>query len=274
MENNTTTLSVAVAGLGAIGKIVAQALDQGDIPGCKLAAVSGRDAARTAAFVNGLSSPVPAVALEKLVEHADIVVECAPAALLRQIVEPVLKAGKTAVVLSVGALLQYPELTDPSLSGRGGRILVPSGAALGLDAIAAAAEGHIESVRMITRKPPMGFKGAPLLAEKNIDIDKLTEPLKLFEGTARQAARDFPANLNVAVALSLAGIGPDKTYLEVWADPGVTRNTHSIKVVADSAVLQMTIENIPSENPRSSRITALSVIALLRKLSARVRVGT
>lgn len=274
MENDKSTLRVAIAGLGAIGKVVARALDEGNIPGCKLAAVSGRDAVKTSAFVNSLSAPVPAVALDRLAEHADIVVECAPAALLRQIVEPVLKAGKKAVVLSVGALLQYPELTDQSLSSQGGQILVPSGAALGLDAIAAAAEGHIESVRMITRKPPIGFKGAPLLAEKNINIDDLTEPLRLFEGTARQAARDFPANLNVAVALSLAGIGPDKTYLEVWADPGVTRNTHSIRVVADSAVLQMTIENIPSENPKSSRITALSVIALLRKLSASVRVGT
>jgi aspartate dehydrogenase len=98
--------------------------------------------------------------------------------------------------------------------------------------------------------------------------------LRVFSGSAREAAKGFPANLNVAAALSLAGIGPDRTVLEIWADPTVTRNTHRIEVDSDSASFSMTIENIPSENPRTGRITALSVIALLRKLSAPVRVGT
>ena len=98
--------------------------------------------------------------------------------------------------------------------------------------------------------------------------------MRVFSGSAREAAKGFPANLNVAAALSLAGIGPDRTVLEIWADPTVTRNTHRIEVDSDSASFSMTIENIPSENPRTGRITALSVIALLRKLSAPVRVGT
>jgi aspartate dehydrogenase len=78
----------------------------------------------------------------------------------------------------------------------------------------------------------------------------------------------------VAVALSLAGIGPDRTRLDIWADPTVTRNTHRIQVDSDSARIDMTIENIPSENPKTGRITALSVIATLRKLHAPLRVGT
>src|SRR5690606_39208203 len=119
-------------------------------------------------------------------------------------------------------LLRFPQLLEQALEGPG-QILVPSGAALGLDAIAAAAEGEISSVKLVTRKPPAGFKGAPLVEAQGIDLDALTEPLKLFEGSARDAARDFPSNLNVAVALSLAGIGPDRTTLEVWADPGVRR---------------------------------------------------
>ena len=99
-------------------------------------------------------------------------------------------------------------------------------------------------------------------------------PLRVFEGTAREAAKGFPANLNVAVALSLAGLGPDGTRLEIWADPTVTRNTHRIVVDSDAARIDMTIENIPSENPRTGRITALSVIAALRKMTAPLRVGT
>jgi aspartate dehydrogenase len=127
---------------------------------------------------------------------------------------------------------------------------------------------------MITRKPVRGLAGAPYLIENNIDIEGIKEPLLLFSGTARAAAAGFPANLNVAVALSLAGIGPDRTTLEIWADPALERNTHRIEVDADSARFSMAIENIPSENPRTGRITALSVIACLRKIHAPLRVGS
>ena len=92
--------------------------------------------------------------------------------------------------------------------------------------------------------------------------------------SARQAAIGFPANLNVAVALSLAGLGPDNTLLDIWADPKLTRNTHHIEVDSDSASFSMSIENIPTDNPKTGRITALSVIAALRKLRAPLRVGT
>ena len=265
-------LRIGIAGLGAIGKAVSLRLDQG-IPGCRLAAVAGRDPERTAAFVATLSKPVACVAVADLAEHCDIVVECAPASLLMSIIEPVLLAGKKVIVLSVGALLQHEGRLE-QLASHGGQIMVPTGALLGLDAVSAAAEGEIRSIRMISRKPPIGFVGAPLVIEKNIDLMSLREPLKLYEGTARDAAKDFPANLNVAIALSLAGIGVDQTYLEVWADPGVQKNTHRIEVDSDAASFSMTIENIPSENPKTGLITAQSVTALLRKMSAPVRVGT
>jgi len=270
--DRTPAIRIGIAGLGAIGKALAHKLDRGEVPGCVLAAVSGRDPARTARFIAELTAPVPAVALAALAAHADVVVECAPSALLREIAAPVISAGKKVVVLSVGALLSHPELTSGELGS--GQILVPTGALIGLDAVTAAAEGTIHSVRMVTRKPPSGLNGAPYLVENNIDIDDLKAPLKIFNGTPREAAIGFPANLNVAVALSLAGIGPDKTVLEIWADPTLTRNTHQITVDSDSARFTMTIENIPSENPRTGRITVQSVVALLRKLSAPVRVGT
>jgi aspartate dehydrogenase len=152
--------------------------------------------------------------------------------------------------------------------------VVPTGALIGLDAVTAAAEGTIHSVRLVTRKPPLGLAGALYLVEHGINVEGLAEPLRIFEGTAREAATGFPANLNVAVALSLAGIGPDRTRVEIWADPTVTRNTHRIEVDSDSARFSMTIENIPSENPRTGRITALSVIACLRKQRASLRIGT
>ena len=156
----------------------------------------------------------------------------------------------------------------------GGIIHVPTGALIGLDAVIAAAEGKIHSVRMVTRKPPNGLTGAPHLLENNISVEGLTEPKKVFEGNARAAAKGFPANLNVVVALALAGVGPENTLLEIWADPTVVRNTHSIVVDSDSAKFTMTMENIPSENPKTGRIVAPSVIALLRKMQSSFKVGT
>jgi aspartate dehydrogenase len=265
--------TVAIAGLGAIGAALARNLSRGEIPGMKLTGVASGRKTKARATLDDMAIDVPIYDLEQLPTIADIVVECAPAAVLEKIVRPVLLAGKTAAVLSVGALLAHPELIDLASAGTG-RIIVPTGALVGLDAVAAAAEGKIESVKMITRKPIAGLIGAPYLVEHAIDIERCSEPTLLFSGTARDAAKGFPANLNVAVALSLAGIGPDRTMLEIWADPTIVRNVHRIVVKSDSALLDMTIENIPSENPKTGRITALSVMATLRKLNAPLRVGT
>ncbi|MCX7322303.1 MAG: aspartate dehydrogenase [Hyphomicrobiales bacterium] len=263
---------VAVVGLGGIGQKVVEELDRG-IDGLSLAAISVQNPDKHAAFLAKLSNKPPLLPIADLEAVADIVIECAPAHLLPDIVRPFVAKGKTAIVLSAGALLFNDDLIVLA-KAHGGQIVVPTGALIGLDAVTAAAEGKIHSVRMVTRKPVKGLAGAPYIVENNIDIDGITEPMKIFEGTAREAAKGFPANLNVAVALSLAGIGPDATTLEIWADPALTRNVHRVEVDSDSARFSMQIENIPSDNPKTGRITALSVIALLRKRGAALRVGT
>src|SRR3984885_9900931 len=265
-------LRVAIAGLGPIGTKVAEALDQG-IDGLVLTAVSVQNPEKHQAWLGKLAAPPVVLPIEQLSEAADIVIECAPGKLLRSIVAPFVTKGKTAIVLSAGALLDNEDLITLAKQN-GGQIVVPTGALIGLDAVTAAAVGNIQSVKMVTRKPVRGLAGAPYIVENNIDIEHITEPLRIFEGTAREAAKGFPANLNVAVALSLAGIGPDRTRLEMWADPTVTRNIHRVEVESDSARFSMSIENIPSENPKTGRITALSVIAYLRKQRSALRVGT
>lgn len=237
-------LRVAVAGLGAVGTAVVAALEAG-LPGCRLAAVSARDLGAARAR---LPAGVPAVPLEELEPLADLVVEAAPAALLPAIAEPFLRAGKGVVVLSAGALLRAGHLIDLARE-HGGQITVPTGALIGLDAVAAAAEGVIHSVRMVTRKPVRGLVGAPYLVENGIAIEDIREPLRVFRGTPREAAIGFPANLNVAVALSLAGIGPDRTELEIWADPALTRNTHRIEVEADFGQLRDVDREHPEREP-------------------------
>ncbi|HLY46998.1 MAG TPA: aspartate dehydrogenase [Stellaceae bacterium] len=269
---------VAIAGFGAIGKIVAAHLDrnppQAGIAGLELAAVSARDVARAERALAGFARPVPVLPLARLGDNAEIVVECAPAAHLRDIAEPALARGRTLIVLSCGALLDNFDLVE--LARRhGGRILVPTGALLGLDAVQAAAQGEIGRVHMITRKPPAGLDGAPYLIEHGISVSGISAPLCVFTGSAREAARGFPANVNVAAALALAGIGPDRTTIEIWADPAIDRNIHRIEVEADAARLAMQIENVPSlDNPKTGRLTPLSVTALLRKLASPLAIGT
>jgi aspartate dehydrogenase len=270
--SNGKALGVGIAGLGAVGMAVARRIAYG-IPGLSLTAVSTRDPAHTAAQLGKYGVEAAIVTLAALAERADIVVEALPARHFRDIAEPAIEAGRIFVPLSVGGLLANFDLVDRAVA-TGARIIVPTGALIGLDAVRAAAEGEIQSVRMISRKPPAALAGAPYLIEHGISVDRLNGPLKVFEGTARDGARGFPANVNVAAALALAGVGPDRTRLEVWADPAVERNTHTIEVEADSARFRMTIENVPSENPRTGRITALSVIACLRGLVAPLRVGT
>jgi len=266
-------IRIAIAGLGAIGKALAKRLADGTVPGVVLTAVSARNQEKAEAFVKTLAHPVPVLSIDQLEPTSDIVVECAPAALLGEIISPFLRAKKKAIVLSVGAILFRPDLIELARQ-TGGTILVPTGALIGLDAVVAAAEGQIHEVRMITRKPPNGLSGAPYLIEHGISLEGLTEPLKVFSGNAKEAAKGFPANLNVVVALALAGIGPDRTLLEIWADPTVVRNTHTISVDSDSARFTMTMENIPSENPKTGRIVAQSVTALLRKMTSSFVVGT
>ena len=273
MQDKTPT-RLAIAGLGTIGLAVARRIDAGELPGMVLTAVSARDREAAAKRLSDFRSPPKVLPLGALADAADIVVECAPAAVFTEIADSVIAAGKTLVPLSVGVLLKHPELME-RLKESGAKIVVPTGALLGLDAVKAVAEGEVESIRMTTRKPPAGLKGAPHLVQHNIDVEGITEPTKVFSGNAREAAIGFPANVNVAAALALAGIGPERTQVEIWADPTITRNTHSIAVESDSSRLTMTIENIPTpENPPTGKITALSVMATLRRLISPMVVGT
>jgi len=265
-------LKVGLAGLGAVGLDVARRIEAG-IPGLVLAAVAVRDVDKARRNLPQVGTSIAVLAADALAQSCDVVVECLPPEMFRTVASSAIEAGKIFMPLSVGQLLENWDLVARAKE-TGARILVPTGGLLGLDAVRAAAEGTIRSVTMITRKPPNGLDGAPYLRERGISLKNLKAPLKVFDGTARDGARGFPANVNVAAALSLAGIGPDKTRLEIWADPALDRNTHRIEVDADTAHFSMSIENVPSDNPRTGRIVALSTVAALRGLVAELKVGT
>lgn len=273
-KNDAKAMKVGIFGLGTIGREVAVALDQG-IEGLTLAAVAARDTDKAAKFVSQLGrSDASVTNAKEMAAQCDVIVECAPAAHFSEIARAALSEGCLFMPLSVGGLLKNPDLTDLARANAG-RIVVPTGALLGLDAVRATAEGNIESIKIVTRKPPKGLAGAPHLEKTGVDVLALTEPTKVFEGSARDGVAGFPANVNVAAALSLAGVGPDETQLEIWADPNIDRNTHRIEVESDSSRLTMQIESIPTEtNPATGKITALSTIACLRGLAGTLRVGS
>jgi aspartate dehydrogenase len=265
-------LAVGVVGLGAIGRRVCEALDAG-LPGLRLAGATSRTRERAEPVLKFLRTPVPWLSLDDLVAVAEVVVEASTQAHLQEIAPKALGAGRDLVVLSCGALLGRTDWVALA-EQHGCRILVPSGAIGGLDAVKGGAVGPVTSVTMESRKAPAGWAGAPWIVQQKIDLDAIREETLIFEGPATAACPAFPANVNVLAALSLAGIGPERTTTRIYAVPGLTRNTHRISVEGEFGSFQLEVRNVPSENPRTGRLSYLSTIALLRDLGATLRVGT
>ena len=272
MEGPNRDLTVAIAGMGAIGSGVARALDDG-IEGLRLVAVAARNRPRVASLVADFHT-VPAIVDLAALAAADIVVEATPAAVFEQVALPTIAAGRTLVTCSAGALLPRLALIEAARR-TGAKIIVPTGAIMGLDAVRAMAQGRISEISLETRKPPNGLSGAPYLVQRGIELGGITQALLVFEGNALEAAAAFPSNINVAAALALAGTGPEHTMVRIWADPGISRNMHSINVISDAARLTMSVENMPSEeNPKTSKLSLFSVIACLRGLHSSLKVGS
>lgn len=252
---------VAVAGLGAVGMRVAQALS-GGINGLELVAVSAADVERARDRLSGFPKVPPVLPLGALPQVADIVVECLPPQLFRALAEPVLAAGRLLVAASAGALVAHEDLRAKARAGAG-RILLPSGALAGLDGLHAAAEAGLVSVELVTRKPPLSLGRTDAQA------------VCVFAGSAREAIDRFPANVNVAATVSLAGLGPDRTQVAIWSDPALTQNEHHLAVESKAGLFTLVTRNWPDpDNPKSSIVTAFSLIAALRGLAAPVRIGT
>ena len=257
MKETNTIRTVGIAGMGAIGKAVARALQSG-ISNLELTAASDIDKP------DGMN--VPYVSLEELAQRCDLIIEALPPHVVPELTKHVFTHNRDLIAVSSSALIVYPEILKHHETSSG-RIYVPSGALVGIDGVYALKQMGIKSAAITTTKPPAGFAGAPFVLDQGIHLDTLTEKTKLFGGYAVEAAKAFPANVNDAATLSLAGIGADRTWVEVWADPAALGNSHEIKVIGGFSTITAKIENTPDPaNPKSSMITAQSVIALLKNL--------
>jgi aspartate dehydrogenase len=264
--------SFGIVGCGSIGRALLLAADRGDLP-MAVAGVTSRTEASARAFLETLTKPTPYLSLEGLIEATDLVIETAGGHVVPELAERAFAAGKELMVISVGALLDHPEIIDQARR-TGCRLIVPSGAIAGLDGIKSASSGPVDFVRLTSRKPPRALEGAPFLIERGLSLADLTEARELFFGPAREAVRGFPDNLNISAAISLAGIGPDRTEVRIFADPAVSRNCHDIEVEGEFGRLHVHLENIPSENPKTGRLTALSIIRAVRDAVDPVRIGS
>ncbi|WP_456475694.1 aspartate dehydrogenase [Candidatus Pyrohabitans sp.] len=271
-------MKVALVGCGAIGTVIARAIAEDRVE-AELLCVFDLDR-RKADEICSLFLKKPKVALsfeELLSGDAQLVIEAASIGAAKAVLIPALRAGKDVLLLSVGALADDAFLSrvEKTARGTGRRVYLPSGAIGALDALKSAREAGLEEVKITTTKPPQALEGAPYLAEKGISLKGLKERRRVFSGYAREAIKGFPANINVAVAVSLAGAGVDKTRVEIVADPKVERNVHEVHAKGDFGELYFRVENLPSpENPRTSMLAALSAIATLRRIAAPVQVGT
>jgi aspartate dehydrogenase len=250
-----------------------QAIDRGEVQ-VQLVAVTTRHQDRAHVFLRQLRYPPALLNLAGLIQQSDLVVEAATQEALETIAPCTLRQGKDLMVLSVGGLLEHEDWIELARQ-TGSRIYVPSGAIVGLDGVKGAAIGQIMSITMTTRKPPEGLAGAPYVVAYQIDLEALTEETVIFEGSAREACRGFPANVNISAALSLAGIGPERTRIRIIAVPGGTRNVHDIEVRGEFGAFAIHLENVPSEtNPRTGKLSYLSALAMLKELASPLKVGT
>lgn len=263
---------VGLVGCGTLGRAILRAHAEGKLK-ARLTGVTSRSADKARAFLARLPDAPPFLERSELIAACDLIVEAAGASAVPDLARDCFGAGKDVLVISAGALLDRPELMEQARE-RGCRLILPSGAIAGIDGIKAACRGRIDRLTLITRKPPAGLQGAPYLRQRGIRLDGATVEQEVFYGPVREAVRGFPENVNVAATVSLAALGPDKTLIRILAVPGLQRNCHTVEVEGEFGSLKVEIQNIPTENPKTGKLTALSMLRAIEDAVDPVRIGT
>ena len=271
-------MRLGILGGGVIARMVLDKVRRGELPGIDPVAIMGRSEASRGKPLAAEYGIAYVTRLEDLIAlKPDAVVEAASHDAVRDFGPRLLDAGISFIVLSCGAL------SDDALRNelerlaalRGAMLYIPSGGIGGLDTLKAVVVAGCDEAEIAVTKPPAAWKGIPYVEKLGIDLDALKGPTVLFEGTAREGVPYFPANVNIAAALSLAGIGFDRTRLKVVADPALRFNTHFITFKGKTGTVNIRFESLAfPDNPKTSYLAAVSALAALKEFSSKVRYGT
>lgn len=267
-------IKVGIIGCGTIGGELAAACQSELKNIIHLAGVCDRDKEKALSLQRSLKKKVPILDLEDIFKKSDLIAEAASASAAAHILKKAIENKKGVMIMSVGGLIGNEGLLEKA-ENASVKVYIPSGALSGIDGLKSASTGRIRSVTLTTRKPPKGLEGAPYLKENKINISDVKGETVVFDGTASQAVKGFPQNVNVCAALSFAGLGPDKTRVRIITSPDYTKNIHEVEIDGDSGRISTRTENVPSErNPKTSQLAVFSAIATLKGIVNNIHVGT
>lgn len=260
---------VGLLGCGAIGSEIAFAIDSGTIS-AKLTHVFDFSKERSKNLVDKLKNkPVITENVTLLAASpVDLIIEAASQDAVRDNALSILQNRKDMMIMSAGALLDESifDIVMDGCKDFNKRVYLPSGAIIGLDGIRAV-QDELKSLVLVTTKNPKALKGAKFFETSTIDPDNISKITTIYEGTAHEAVRLFPANINVAALLSLAGVGSEKTRVRIIADPNTDKNIHEIQAEGNFGKFSVKVENVPSiNNPKTSRLATLSAIECLKRI--------
>jgi aspartate dehydrogenase len=266
---------VGIIGCGAIGSQLARSISSYFKDRLRLMVLCDRNTEIAQRLSNELDPHPDVLPIDSVPLHCDLVIEAASQEACQQVVPRAIEMGRDVMLLSVGGLVDIYDQVYELAKSKKAHLYVPSGAIAGIDGLQAAMTGGVTSVRLTTRKPVASLLAAPYIQEKQIDLKNLTGETVVFEGTAREAVKAFPFNVNVAATLSLAGLGFDCTQVRLVTGPAITRNIHEIEIEGSFGKLTTRTENIPSpDNPKTSYLTLLSACAMLNEILNPVQIGT
>jgi aspartate dehydrogenase len=267
-------IRLGLIGFGTIGTAVARAVQEGHAGDAGIVIVLVRDTNKIErARVDLLQGTITADPEQFFSADTEVVVEAAGHAALAQYAERTLRGGRDMLAVSVGALADDELFSSIRRAAEESKrkLLIPSGALSGLDGISAGAVGAIDEVTLVVRKPPAAWKGTPAeaVASRATDV-----PILFYEGMAREATKAFPLNVNVLAALSLAGIGFDRTNVKMYVDPTVKHNTFELVSRGEFGELRLELKNRPyPANPKTGHLVVMSLIKAIRRLQERIIVG-
>ena len=267
-------MKLGIVGCGTIGAEVARAVFTGTLSGYELCGFHDLNEQQATSLSRSLDGRVPLLTLEQLIEISDLVFEATAKVAMPNIVERAIHHRKSVVTMSVGGFVDRPDLIERAET-QGVNLFLPSGALGGIDALLAGKEAGLDRVTLTTTKNPRSLQGAPYLINKGITLDGVDKPMVIFTGTAREAIEGFPANANVAITLSIAGIGMDRTSVVIIADPEIKRTKQDVFAEGPFGIIHTVTEGIVAPgNPRTGYLAILSAIAVLRRLACSIRIGT